>query len=313
MGALLDGIELVLQHTDATGAEQCRTYSGLRLSSPVLIVLAHSGTPSSRAHQLDLWQALNAEITGLLGGHAVLSPCNGKAPSIGYCHALEDLACQKLLIFVGDSKSAFGQQAVDLSDKWARADSSYSILPVFPQDARPAISKLLPASASAANAAFWIKHPQEVLPSLFALASITARQPRLFISYRQIDSAGLAMQLFDALSHQGFDVFLDHFRIPPGVNFQARLTQELGDKSMVLILESEHLPESKWVAHEINVAKTCGLVGLACLRSIFHAVSGSPSSMTSIARPSLMPIFPVENSRRPPSFGPWLLIISFRR
>jgi SLOG cluster3 family len=120
MGALLDGIELVLQHTDATGAEQCHTYSGLRLSSPVLIVLAHSGTPSSRAHQLDLWQALNAEITGLLGGHAVLSPCNGKAPSIGYCHALEDLACQKLLIFVGDSKSAFGQQAVDLSDKWAQ-------------------------------------------------------------------------------------------------------------------------------------------------------------------------------------------------
>jgi hypothetical protein len=135
----------------------------------------------------------------------------------------------------------------------------YAILPIFPVGVRSSVIGLLPASSQSANADFWGQHPRESLPSLFALASITAEQPRLFISYRQIDSALLAIQLFDALSHEGFDVFLDHFRIPPGVNFQGRLTQELGDKSMVLLLESEHLAQSQWVAHEISVAKSCGL------------------------------------------------------
>jgi hypothetical protein len=67
------------------------------------------------------------------------------------------------------------------------------------------------------------------------------------------------MQLFDALAHENFDVFLDHFRIAPGVNFQSRLTQELGDKSMVLLLESAGILDSEWTTYEISVAKQCGL------------------------------------------------------
>jgi hypothetical protein len=98
-----------------------------------------------------------------------------------------------------------------------------------------------------------------VLPAIFAITGISAESARVFISYRQKDTSALAIQLFDALSHEGFDVFLDHFRIPPGVNFQSRLTQELGDKSMVLLLESEHILDSPWITYEINVAKTCGL------------------------------------------------------
>src|SRR3954468_13865560 len=61
------------------------------------------------------------------------------------------------------------------------------------------------------------------------------------------------------LAHENFDVFLDHFRISPGVDFQVRLTQELGDKSMVLLLESKGILDSEWTLYEINVAKTCGL------------------------------------------------------
>jgi hypothetical protein len=256
---MMNGVELVVQHSDENGAQKCHTYVGLRLSSPVLIVLADYSSADSRGNQLDLWRSIESEITGPFGAQEVTPPCGGSPGALGGCHARQDSACQKLLVLVGDDHSLPSPSATMLSNAWTGARVDHAILPVFPLSARTSVSGLLPVSARAANVDFWTHHPRESLPALFALAGLTVEQSRLFISYRQIDSAALAIQLFDALSHEGFDVFLDHFRIPPGVNFQARLTQELGDKSMVLLLESQHLGDSQWVAHEINVAKSCGL------------------------------------------------------
>jgi hypothetical protein len=128
-----------------------------------------------------------------------------------------------------------------------------------PEAAKPILTGLLQPAARQHNAVLWKQNVEEALPAVFAAANVTTAQPKIFISYRQIDSADFAIQLFDALSHEGFDVFLDHFRIPPGVNFQSRLAQELGDKSMVLVIESLNLKDSPWVLYEINMAKVCGL------------------------------------------------------
>ena len=130
---------------------------------------------------------------------------------------------------------------------------------------------------------FWTTSIAQTIPTILSLANIAPTGPRIFISYRQIDSAALAMQLFDALSHAGFEAFLDHFRIPPGVNFQSRLTQELGDKAMLLVIESPNLLDSEWVLHEINVAKVNSL-GVFALQ----APGGKPIvSIDSGARMSL--------------------------
>jgi hypothetical protein len=64
---------------------------------------------------------------------------------------------------------------------------------------------------------------------------------------------------------RGFEVFLDRFSIQAGYDFQQRLTQELEDKSMVVLLESRHLAASKWTQHEIDFAKRRRL-GLATSR-----------------------------------------------
>src|SRR5262249_3439900 len=48
---------------------------------------------------------------------------------------------------------------------------------------------------------------------------------------------------------------VDRFTVPPGVDFQQRLNQELGDKSMAVILESNALEVSKWTMHEVNTVK----------------------------------------------------------
>ena len=256
---MIDGVELIIQHRGAYGRAVCRCFVDLRLANPVLIAFADYGSTDARAHQIELVLALEAEIAGSFGGREVAAPCGGVLGSIGDCHARWEAACQKLLVLVGDAGTPPPAEVTALSDTWAKAGPNHAILPVFPFIARKVVSTFLPASARAANVAFWNIHPTETLPALLSRASLTVEQPRLFISYRQKNSAALAIQLFDALSHAGFDVFLDHFRIPPGVNFQSRLTQELGDKSLVLLLESEHLSESPWIAHEISVAKSCGL------------------------------------------------------
>lgn len=179
---------------------------------------------------------------------------------------MNDPTCQKVLVLVGGNTTAPpSRDLVALTVQWIGAGPNHAILPVLPESERRVISRFLPPSASVANAAFWRTRPREAIPAILARASITVETPKIFISYRQVDSSALGIQLFDALSHAGFDVFLDRFRIPPGVNFQSRLTQELGDKSMVLILESEHLTDSEWVKHEIDVAKSCGLGLLALL------------------------------------------------
>jgi hypothetical protein len=87
----------------------------------------------------------------------------------------------------------------------------------------------------------------------------------VFISYRRHETAAVALPLFDRLVHQGFEVFLDQFSIPPGYDFQRRLGQELQDKSMVVVLESEHVRDSKWTQHEIDFAKRHRL-GLLSIR-----------------------------------------------
>lgn len=252
-----DGAEVIVHSQDGGGRVRCTAYRDLRLANPVFIVLAAYGSREAIDSQQDIASALHAELTGPMGASVTTAACGGSVPDLGQCHARHEHGVEKLLVLVGDDHSLPTDELVRLSADWAR--NGWPILPLFPWSGQGGLSSRLPVAATPANAHFWKVDAAQTLPAVMATANITTRQPRIFISYRQIDSAALAIQLFDALSHAGFDVFLDHFRIPPGVNFQSRLSQELGDKSMVLLLESERLDESQWVAHEIAVAKACGL------------------------------------------------------
>lgn len=254
---LMNAIQLVIQVQQPGSGFSCETWTDLSIVNPVYIAFCHAGSPAAEHEMNRLAAAFRAELSGATGGRPDSPPCGGRA-SAGGCHALDEGDCQKLLVLVGDVATPVSAAAVPMLGAW-RDDPGFSVLPVFPLAARTGLAGLLPVEVSEQNAAFWNGSIEEVLPAVFAAANVTPEQPKIFISYRQAESAELAVQLFDALSHAGFDAFLDHFRIRPGVNFQSRLTQELGDKSMVLLIESDHLQESNWVLHEINVAKECGL------------------------------------------------------
>lgn len=254
---LKEGIQLIVQIERADGTFDCETYAGLPFTNPVYLAFCHAGTAASHAEMARLAAGFLNELWTTAGGHPVEPPCRGSSPT--GCHALNEADCQKLLVLVCDPVVPLASEGLPLLQEWVGKDETFAILPVLPLSARTSAWQLLPPEATESNACFWTHAIGEVLPAVFATAGITAAQPRIFISYRQRDTAAAAMQLFDALSHDRFDVFLDHFRIAPGVNFQARLTQELGDKSMVLLLESQHLQDSQWVLYEINQAKACGL------------------------------------------------------
>jgi hypothetical protein len=251
---LKDAVQLVIQVQRPDGGFSCETRSGLPLVNPVYIAFCHVGSAAAERDMDQLVTAFRQELSTAAGGISVAPPCGGGL-ALG-CHALAEPDCQKLLVLVGDGVTAV--PPLPLLGLWG-TDPSFGVLPVYPQAAQSALQALLPAGVRLYNTALWNQSVEEALPAVFAASNVTSEQPKIFISYRQVDSAELAIQLFDALSHEGFDVFLDHFRIPPGVNFQSRLAQELGDKSMVLIIESLHLQDSDWVLYEINMAKACGL------------------------------------------------------
>ncbi len=81
------------------------------------------------------------------------------------------------------------------------------------------------------------------------------RQTRkLFISYRRINSAKIANQLFDALNRCNYDTFLDDYSIAAAQDFQDELNHRLSDCDVLIQLYTENFSNSKWCQEEITNA-----------------------------------------------------------
>lgn len=262
IAVLPSGAQLVIHTQQPDGTFECLGFVGVPVVNPVFIALGSADTPPAQANLMTLRSELLARISAVAPKIRLVSmPCNGSMHSPAACRAFNDPDTQKVLVLVGDDVQPLSSRAY--IDAWLSGGPTAHVLPVFHRHAKKSVSSLLPANLAHINADFWTTSPSQTIPTILSLANIAPSGPRIFISYRQVDSAALAIQLFDALSHAGFEAFLDHFRIPPGVNFQARLTQELGDKAMLLVIESLNLLDSEWVLHEINVAKVNSLGILA--------------------------------------------------
>jgi len=130
----------------------------------------------------------------------------------------------------------------------------YVAITSLPEALRFRATTVLPHGLGLFQAHFWKSDPGEVAAAVFSAAGITTDDYRVFISYRRGEGQSLADQLFDELNRRNFEVFLDQFRIDPGVNFQERLTEELARKSMVVLLETKTIDQSRWVGHEVVYA-----------------------------------------------------------
>jgi hypothetical protein len=163
--------------------------------------------------------------------------------------ALADATSPALVVVLANAAAA-GSARLAADVERARA-ATFAVLPVA--RSLEGVQALLPESLHVINALQW-SGSDEAGQRIAAMLGLIEDERKLFLSYRRIEAEGLALQLRRALADRGFDVFLDRFSVPPGADFQKRLTQELADKSFVLLLETATAQGSDWVQWEVSYA-----------------------------------------------------------
>jgi len=77
---------------------------------------------------------------------------------------------------------------------------------------------------------------------------------KVFVSYRRDESSSVAIQLYEALERNNFDVFLDTHSIKQGEPFQEELWHRMTDCDVIVLLNTKQFLESKWCKEEIAEA-----------------------------------------------------------
>jgi hypothetical protein len=87
---------------------------------------------------------------------------------------------------------------------------------------------------------------------------------KIFISYKRSESSNVAIQLYEALERNNFDVFLDTHSIDKGEEFQEELWHRMTDCDVILMLNTKNFLESEWCGYELEKAhlKRIGIVHL---------------------------------------------------
>ncbi|MFN7703500.1 MAG: toll/interleukin-1 receptor domain-containing protein [Chryseotalea sp.] len=82
---------------------------------------------------------------------------------------------------------------------------------------------------------------------------------RLFISYKRDESSTVAIQLFEQLEKNGFDIFLDTHSIRPGEPFQEELWHRMADTDVVVLLNTPGFLNSNWTTQELAKANSMSI------------------------------------------------------
>lgn len=82
---------------------------------------------------------------------------------------------------------------------------------------------------------------------------------RLFISYKRDESSSVAIQLFEQLEKNGFDVFLDTHSIRPAEPFQEELWHRMADTDVVVLLNTPGFLKSNWTTQELAKANSMSI------------------------------------------------------
>lgn len=87
---------------------------------------------------------------------------------------------------------------------------------------------------------------------------------KIFISYKRSESSNIAIQLYELLERNNFDVFLDTHSVDKGVEFQEELWHRMTDCDVILMLNTKGFLKSEWCNKELEKAhiKRIGIVHL---------------------------------------------------
>ena len=215
------------------------TFAASFMKNAYRIAIADQGLPAFKQELIDAVRKVTADLFGdqLL---------------VDFSTQLSEVAIPEVVaVLVGD-RFCENLRSEELIE--AAIERRLAIVPVIEGGSREDAASMIPDSISHINAVHWKGDGTDAVIALLNSLGLVEKERRLFISYRRRDTAAIAEQLHTKLTQRRFDVFLDRFSIEPGVDFQHRLEEDLGDKAFLLLLESENLNESRWVQYEIAYA-----------------------------------------------------------
>ena len=91
------------------------------------------------------------------------------------------------------------------------------------------------------------------------LRDFAIQMQRIFISYRRDEAREAALQLFNRLSANIYDVFLDTHGILPAEDFQGVLWHRLCDSDVLVMLDTPTYFDSRWTSAEFGRALSKGI------------------------------------------------------
>ncbi len=125
------------------------------------------------------------------------------------------------------------------------------VLPIFYDSFKNEIPKILENQ----NGLKWDHYQKEKVVSLILESFGKLRNTRkVFISYKRDESSSVAIQLYEALEKNNFDVFLDTHSIKQGEPFQEELWHRMTDCDVIVLLNTPNFLKSEWCEKEIAEA-----------------------------------------------------------
>ena len=112
---------------------------------------------------------------------------------------------------------------------------------------------------------------EKIANNILEAFSLLRKNRRVFISYKRDESTSIAIQLYEALERNGFDVFLDTHSIRPSEPFQDELWHRMADSDVVVLLNTSNFLGSMWTTQELAMANKL-LLGMIVISWPDHSI-----------------------------------------
>jgi hypothetical protein len=134
------------------------------------------------------------------------------------------------------------------------------ILPIFSEN----FNKEIPDVISNLNGLKLYDNISKICNLILEGFELLRKSRKIFISYKRSESSIVAIQLYEALEANNFDVFLDTHSVDKGEQFQEELWHRMTDCDVILMLNTKEFLTSEWCNKELEKAhvKRIGIVHL---------------------------------------------------
>jgi hypothetical protein len=159
------------------------------------------------------------------------------------------------VLYIGNENGDF----VDLPEIENLLNEGNIVLPIF----FDSFGKEIPKILSNQNGLKYSDYHKDKIVDLILESFGKLRSSRkIFLSYKRDESTSVAIQLYETLEKNNFDVFLDTHSIKQGEPFQDELWHRMTDCDVILLLNTPKFLESEWCEKEIAEAsvKQIGII-----------------------------------------------------